>query len=348
MPRFREGAIGIAVSKIHRIGAGLFFALAAIVPGACAMAAEPSRAIVAVGDLHGDYEAYVAILREAGLIDAKGKWSGGGTVFVQLGDVPDRGPDSKKIIERLMALEKQAKRKGGRVAALIGNHDAMNVTGDLRYVTPEEFAAFATVKSRKLRDGYFKSNFAVLAEYYRKKDPAMTDSDIRIAFEKDTPEGFLEHRVAWSPKGKFGAWVASHDAVVKIGDTLFVHGGIGAPYTATPIDDINANVRTALKNGGGAILDDENGPLWHRGWAEETASGEAELVAALAAFGVRRIVIGHTPQLKGVKRLYAGRVIAADTGASKAYGGTRSFVRIDEAGVIANDNGVTRLVAGAE
>lgn len=317
--------------------------------GARASASDASHPIFAVGDLHGDYDAYFSILRAAELIDAKGKWSGGNAILVQLGDVSDRGPDTKKIIEHLMKLEKQAKRKGGRVTALIGNHEAMNVIGDLRYVTPEEYNAFATKKSVKLRDAHFKQNFAALAEFYRMKDPALTDEGVKTAYEKDIPLGYIEHRTAWGLKGKIGAWVASHDAVAKIGETLFVHGGISAAYASSTIEDINENVRGALKSGGGPILEDEAGPLWHRGLAEETTAGEADLTAALASFGVKRIVIGHTPQLQGITALYGGRVIAADTGASKVYGGTRSFLRIDESGVFANDNGETKpLPEGAE
>ncbi|MFN0023213.1 MAG: metallophosphoesterase [Parvularculaceae bacterium] len=334
----------------QRLGAWLFLLIAPFLPVfAARAAAETLPPVIAVGDVHGDYDAYFAILRAAGLIDAKGKWSGGKTVFVQLGDVPDRGPDTKKIIEHLMKLEKQAARKGGRVEALIGNHEAMNVTGDLRYVTPEEYAAFATAKSKRLRDAYFRRNFAALAEFYRGKDPALTDDGVKAAFDEATPPGYLEHRAAWGATGKFGAWVASHDAVAQIGETLFVHGGIGAAYAASTRDAINEAVRTALINGGGAILEDDAGPLWHRGFAQESAAGEAELAATLAAFGATRIVIGHTPQLDGIKALYGGRVIAADTGASKAYGGTRSFLRIDQTGIFANDNGVvTKLAAGAQ
>jgi hypothetical protein len=307
-------------------------------------AAEPAPSIIAVGDLHGDYDAYVTILRNAKLIDAKGKWSGGDTIFVQLGDVPDRGPDTKKIIEHLMKLEKQAPKKGGRVEALIGNHEAMMVIGDLRYVTPEEYAAFATSKSKRLREAYFTANVAAFGERYRAKDPALTDEGVKAAFESDTPLGWVEHQQAWAPSGKFGAWVAKHDAVLKIGDTLFVHGGIGAAFSVKPIDQLNEEVRAALKARGGDILENEAGPLWHRAFAEESPAGEADLAAALAAYGVRRIVVGHTPQPSGVKALYGGRVVAADTGASKFYGGTRSFVRIDASGVAANDNGVERTL----
>jgi len=333
------------IINLFRIGAGVLTALALVfgLP-VRAIAAEGAAPIVAVGDLHGDYDAYSAILSAAGLIDAKGKWSGGDAILVQLGDVPDRGPDTKKIVEHLMQLEKQAKRKGGRVVALVGNHEAMNVIADLRYVTAEEYAAFANAKSKKLRATFYKNNAAALATFYRKKDPALTDAGVKTAFETDTPLGMLEHRAAWAPSGKFGAWVASHDAVVKIGDSLFVHGGISSAYAARTIAEINEAVRAALKAGDGAILEDDAGPLWRRALATETPEGEADLAAALAAYGVRRIVIGHTPQLQGVKALYGGRVIAADTGASKSYGGTRSFVRIDASGVTANDNGVARAL----
>ena len=52
--------------------------------------------IVAVGDIHGDYGNYIEVLRAAGLVDKKGKWSGGKTHLVQTGDIPDRGPDTGK------------------------------------------------------------------------------------------------------------------------------------------------------------------------------------------------------------------------------------------------------------
>ncbi|MDZ7627368.1 MAG: metallophosphoesterase [Parvularculaceae bacterium] len=335
---------------LRRLTVSLAFALAALFSPAIPPTHAAERApIIAVGDLHGDYEAYQQILSAAGLIDVKGKWSGGDTILVQLGDVPDRGPDTKKIIEHLMKLERQAAKKGGRVALLIGNHEAMNMTGDLRYVTPEEYAAFATSKSKRLRDTYFKANAAALAAFYRKRDPALTDDGVKALFEAETPLGYLEHRIAWGPAGKFGAWVASHDALLKVGDTLFVHGGVSAATAASSIDAVNESVRAALTAGGGAILEDEAGPLWRRAFTEETPSGEADLAAALAAYSVKRIVIGHTPQVKGVRALYGGRVIAADTGASRYYGGTRSFVRIDDSGVVANDNGVERkLTEGAE
>lgn len=317
----------------------------------CAAAKAPAgpQPIIAMGDLHGDYAAYIALMEEAKLVDAKGRWTGGNTIFVQTGDVPDRGPDSLKIIRHLMKIEKQAKKSGGAVVALTGNHEAMNMTGDLRYVIPAEYAAFATSKSKKLREAYFKAHAKELTTYYKSKDATLTEEGVQKAFYADAPLGYIEHRQAWSSKGEVGAWVASHDAVRIVGDTLFVHGGISHLYITMTADAINQRVRDALKKGGDrTVLEDQAGPLWHRGNADaETPAGEAEVAAALASFKVKRLVIGHTPNLTGIKALYGGRVIQIDTGISSAYGGTRSYLKIEGDKLTAYNNGAPTLIPGS-
>ncbi len=115
--------------------AGLFLAAA---PAFAQAQWDNVSRVVAIGDLEGDYEKFTDMLRTAQLIDARNNWSGGAAHLVQLGDIPDRGPNSRMIMDLLMRLEPQARRAGGYVHALIGNHEAMNVTGDLRYVDPGE------------------------------------------------------------------------------------------------------------------------------------------------------------------------------------------------------------------
>ena len=113
--------------------------------------------VIAIGDLHGDYEQYLKVMKSAGLIDKKEKWSGGQTHLVQTGDITDRGPDSRKIIDHLVKLSKQAKKAGGYVHLLIGNHESMNVVGDLRYVAPGEFAAFTAGSGWHDRQFFFSA-----------------------------------------------------------------------------------------------------------------------------------------------------------------------------------------------
>ena len=104
--------------------------------------------IVAIGDIHGDYDNYIEVLKNAGVINRRGRWSAGKTHVVQVGDIPDRGPDTLRIISHLQKLEKQASKAGGRLHLLIGNHEHMNITGDLRYVHPGEYEAFETRNSK--------------------------------------------------------------------------------------------------------------------------------------------------------------------------------------------------------
>ncbi|MDH4063295.1 MAG: metallophosphoesterase, partial [Acidobacteriota bacterium] len=72
---------------------------------------SPPR-VVAVGDVHGARDAFVAILEQAGLIDARQRWSGGSDTLVQTGDYMDRGRDVRAVMDLLMALESQAKTAG--------------------------------------------------------------------------------------------------------------------------------------------------------------------------------------------------------------------------------------------
>ena len=98
--------------------------------------------VVAVGDVHGDYEQFVKVLRAADCLDEKNDWAGGRTHLVQMGDVLDRGPDSRRAMDLLMKLEGQAAAAGGAVHPLIGNHEAMVLLGDWAYVHPGEIEAF--------------------------------------------------------------------------------------------------------------------------------------------------------------------------------------------------------------
>src|ERR1700730_17417130 len=109
------------------------------------------RRIVAIGDVHGDYQRLLELLRTAALVDAKGAWTGGATHLVLTGDMVDRGDHSRQVLDFLMDLEHQARQAGGQLHALIGNHEAMDIYGDLRYVTKEDYSGFQAPNSKELR-----------------------------------------------------------------------------------------------------------------------------------------------------------------------------------------------------
>ncbi len=270
---------------------------------------------VAVGDVHGDFEQFVLVLQSAGLIDGAGNWTGGRTHLVQTGDVTGRGPDSRKVMDLLMKLEKQAEAAGGRVHALIGNHEAMNVYGDLRFVSPGEFAAFANGEA-----GGAYSYPRLKADLLAPGKPLLDRSQWYLGNQAGLPE----HRNALSPDGPYGKWITGHNTAVKIDDTLYVHAGISPKYADWTLDEINDRVRKELQDlrlEGGIVIDEE-GPLWYRGLAEGNEADLERLVERLRnGFGVSRIVIGHAYAGGAVMPRFGGKVLMVDAGLSRIYGG---------------------------
>lgn len=298
--------------------------------------ATPAR-IVAVGDLHGDFEAWRAIAIAAGLIDAKGSWSGNATTLVQLGDITDRGPDSLKIIRDLQRLEKEAVPADGAVVVLLGNHEAMNVIGDLRYVHQGEYAAFSDRQSERRREATWRANRERLEAAYAALDPPVEPAEAKRRWLESTPLGKLEHRRAWAPGGELAIWAAARPAVVRFGQFLFAHGGLSVERGMEPLDAINARIGAALAPGDTvdrSALEDPLGPLWYRGnisrTPEEAARPPAhdELAAVLSYQGVSRLIVGHTPATAGIKASLGGRLVQVDTGISAHYGGPASYLEI--------------------
>jgi len=307
--------------------------------------AAPAR-IVAVGDLHGDFQAWQAIATAAGVMDPRGHWAGGKTTLVQLGDIVDRQPNSLEIIRSLQQLQKEAPRKGGKVIVVLGNHEAMNLLGDFRYTTAGEYAAFADGQSEARRNRVYDLNKAAIEASYRAKDPKLTEDAIRHAWMAETPLGWVEHKLAWQPTGELGQWARRNPAIAKVGNTLFVHGGLSAEYAKIPLDEVNGRVAAAMAaadESPKSILSDPLGPLWYRGLVTKDAQAEAErgpvtstprptqeqeLTAILGAYGAKRLVIGHTPILTGIAITNGGQLVRIDTGNSRYYGGQLSWLEI--------------------
>ena len=330
----KTAAAGGAMSRF------VLFLLASI--AAVAQAWDGVERVVAVGDVHGSYSEFTTVLRYAGLLEtSKDKWAGGKAHLVQLGDIPDRGPDTRRIFDLLMDLEKQAKKAGGMVHPLIGNHEAMNIYGDLRYTVPEEFASFRRPHSEEIRNQIWLMQSA---ELKAKGQGDKLTAEYRSEWEGKYPPGYFEHRFEFGPNGKYGRWIRKHDSVIRINDTLFVHGGISPKYSGQSLKDMNDQVRRELDSlellNKGMVVDSE-GPLWYRGLA---LSPEPELEQhvsnLLKSYGVKRVVIGHTRTIGAILTRFDGRVVLADVGLSAVYGSKLACVTIEGDRVMAIHRGV--------
>jgi hypothetical protein len=279
--------------------------------------------VVAIGDVHGDYDAFATVLQQAELIDKKGRWTGGKTHLVQCGDVPDRGKDTKKIMDLLMSLEKDAAKAGGGVHPLIGNHEAMTIYGDLRYTTPGEFAAFRNGDSERVRSSMWDQEVST--------GRVKADDASRKKWEEEHPLGWFEQRVAFSARGTYGKWIRSHPAVIKINDSIYLHGGISPRFAAIPLQKIDEMVASELndfsKLKDGSAVTSPDGPLWYRGLAQDNGEEFEKLVdQVLATQGAKHIVIAHTPTPGVVMPRLNGKVIMIDVGLSTYFGSERAFL----------------------
>lgn len=199
--------------------------------------------IVAISDPHGAYDAMVATLIHADVIDDDRNWSGEDTHLVITGDLMDRGDDSRKIMDLLMALEDQAPDAGGMVHLVLGNHDVMNLVGDLRYVTPGEYAAFAEDESEKERERWFRNYVAQQLNFGEPDEDAL-----RAAFNMERPPGFFGHRAAFGSDGMYGKWLLEKPMLIVINGTAFAHGGLPPLVAELGLKGINERLGSQVSD----------------------------------------------------------------------------------------------------
>lgn len=221
------------------------------VPAQRSVVAQSSRSprVVAIGDVHGDFDAFRGILEHTGVIDAAGRWVAGNTTLVQTGDLTDRGSKVRAVLDFLIDLEGQAAAAGDRVIVLLGNHETLSMIGDGRDVTPAIYATFADEQSEQRREAaygaYVKwcaARAAELPSSARIYQP-VSKGDWMAAH----PPGFIEYREAFGPQGRYGRWLRTKPVLVRLGDTVFLHGGLQPDRAPRKLEDLNKQALTEIK-----------------------------------------------------------------------------------------------------
>jgi len=302
--------------------------------------------IVAVGDIHGDYKAFTKILKGTELIDSELHWTGGKTHLVQIGDVLDRGDYAKEIFDLMMKLEKEAEEAGGKLHMLIGNHEELNITGLI--FNREEFTARQLVSF--LPDGYrekqVKKFRKMLGDNPAKKTglASSLDSDLmpfwnNMLNELKTNRRHPARREYMNNFNKtYGKWILQGNAVIKINNIIFVHGGISEKFSKWGLKKINNRLRVELEDLRRAAMNstrpqiqnfqrqivwNPNGPYWYRVFATTDEDDFKENVdRILKNLEAEYMVIAHTPRVIKTKedmQLFQGRIWIIDTGISELY-----------------------------
>jgi hypothetical protein len=242
-----------------------------------------------VADTHGEYEILVSMLRAHGVVDAGLRWRFGRGRLVVLGDVFDRGPNHLEILWLLYELEAEAARAGGGVHLVLGNHEVMALTGDLRYLNAH-YAETAQVLGKASYSELFARE-SVLGQWLRSK-PAMLRVNDSLCLHAGVSRALLDS----------GLTIADVNATVR----SVLNGG----------SDPGAI---------GELVMGTNGPLWYRGYfpgqSGFLAATAEDVDLALKTFSARRILIGHTI-VPTITPLFGGKVIAVQVYPKHEPGGT--------------------------
>lgn len=235
--------------------------------------------LIAISDIEGNFFALYDFLLNNNVIDINNNWTFGNGHLVLAGDFFDRGLNVTECLWFIYYLEQEAVKHGGYVHFILGNHEIMNMSGDLRYV----------------RNKYFE-NCKLMNEDYSS---------------------------LYKPDTELGRWLSSKNVAEKIGNYLFVHGGISPELDSisNSLEIINSAAREyyfsskAAKQSGdklhNILYSGKFSPFWYRGYIKQTIT-EPELDKIISNFEVSTIIVGHTI-VEDVKSFYNGKVIGIDT-----------------------------------
>jgi hypothetical protein len=239
--------------------------------------------IFVVSDIHGEYEALVDLLVNAGIVDQDLHWRWGAGHLVVDGDVFDRGDLVTECLWLIYRLEREALGAGGRVHFVLGNHEIMAMWGDLRYVNKKYMDGIARRTKIMYQDLYGPQ--MEMGRWLRTKHSAIRLNGILFVHG-----GIGPHMV----EARLGLQDINAEARAYI-DLRSYH----IVFDETPV-----------------FWYSSGGPFWYRGYYEPregwyTHATQEEVEAILDFYGAHAVVVGHTG-VDQVKSLFEGRVFGVD------------------------------------
>lgn len=216
-------------------------AIAIVTPSSPTQGQEAAdQQIIVIGEVQGAANTVAAFLEHLDLIDSDHHWIGGDTILVQTGDLIDDGVHVRAALDLFMRLQDEAAAEGGKVIVLMGNHEALNILGQLRGVNPAAYQSFSGPDSEQRRRQVWEAwsiwrtqRAEAVGETFE------ADSEAEAQWYAAHPPGWVEYVESMGPDGVYGAWLRSLPVAVEINDILFIHGGVNQEIEDREVASMN-------------------------------------------------------------------------------------------------------------
>jgi hypothetical protein len=236
---------------------------------------QPPRLFV-ISDIEGEYERFKALLLAAGVMDQNFNWTFGTGHLVVCGDVFDRGSEVTECLWLIYYLEEKAKDAGGYVHFILGNHELMNLGGDMRYINPK-YVKLAQQKGVEYSSFYNEQT--ELGRWLYTKNIVEKIGDLLIV------HGGISQYI--------NQWGQPLDSINAAARRNYKH------------------YNDSLLQPEAELLLFDYGPLWYRGYYQAPLASQAQIDSTLRLFVADKIITGHSP-VKRISSFYEGKVINVD------------------------------------
>ncbi len=234
---------------------------------------------VVISDIEGNFNAFRKLLEHSGVIDKDFNWIFGNGHLVLVGDFFDRGEQVTEVLWLIYSLEEKAKAADGYVHFVLGNHEIMNLSGDLRYL-PQKYVKNAVLMNENYMGGLYGEN-SELGRWIRTKN-------------------IVE---------KIGSTLYTHGGISaemnRMDITLSKINELSRPFypdTTYIYPDLKLD-----------IIFSDLGPFWYRGYYKQTRPAPiSQIDSTLDKFNVKQISTGHTIIADTISFLHGGKLINTD------------------------------------
>ena len=238
-----------------------------------------------VSDIEGNFKAFRKLLQANNVIDADFNWTFGKGHLVLTGDFVDRGDQQTEVLWLIYSLEEKAKTAGGYVHYILGNHEIMNMNGDLRYLNPKYVA-----NTILLQENYVTllGENSELGRWLRTKNVIEKVGNILFC-----------HGGVSAAVNRMDISTSKINKLVRpfYGDSTY-------QYNSLETDTLYS----------------DQGPFWYRGYYYgDNRATAMQVDSTLSAYKVKHIATGHTVVSDTISVLYKGKVINTDVHHSKGH-----------------------------